>query len=679
MQISCDTIRGLMSHPQSKYPLNKQQAVAVKTCDRSLLVLAGAGSGKTGVITHKIAHLISREKVPPAQIVAVTFTNKAAREMQARVRQQIDGAIEELNISTFHSLGLKLLRNELAAAGLKRGFTIFDSDDSLKVIKELMKGGSKDEDIQHRRWQISTWKNDDISTSEAIRLAETGIDAAAAELYSAYQRQLKAYNAVDFDDLICLPLQILRTHADIRQRWQSRITHLLIDEYQDTNNTQYELIKLLLGAESRLTAVGDDDQSIYAWRGARPENLQRLADDFTDLRVIKLEQNYRSTGRILDCANKLITHNPHTFEKNLWSEIGPGEPIRIMTCNDSEHEAEVIVSNIITKRFKHKLRLGDIAILYRGNHQSRPLEKMLRLNNLSYNISGGQSFFDRAEVKDVLGYLRLLINPDDDTAFLRVINTPRRQIGAATLERLGLYANERGIGLYRACAEFGLTSVLDHRAVQRIGRFTDMMNELEILSHTESPGSIVRHLLRQIHYADWLRELSKDQAAADRRYENVEELVSWIERMAENEQLDLHEAVSRITLLDMLDKNNDDGHADMINLMTLHAAKGLEFQHVYLVGFEEGLLPHQSSIDGENIEEERRLAYVGITRARRHLTISYTSRRKRYGEDLICEPSRFLNELPLEHLLYDDDVPQEVKKETGQANLENLRAILNQG
>ena len=298
-----------MSHPQSKYPLNKQQAVAVKTCDRSLLVLAGAGSGKTGVITHKIAHLISREKVPPAQIVAVTFTNKAAREMQARVRQQIDGAIEELNISTFHSLGLKLLRNELAAAGLKRGFTIFDSDDSLKVIKELMKGGSKDEDIQHRRWQISTWKNDDISTSEAIRLAE---------LYSAYQSQLKAYNAVDFDDLICLPLQILRTHADIRQRWQSRITHLLIDEYQDTNNTQYELIKLLLGAESRLTAVGDDDQSIYAWRGARPENLQKLADDFTDLRVIKLEQNYRSTGRILDCANKLITHNPHTFEKNLW-------------------------------------------------------------------------------------------------------------------------------------------------------------------------------------------------------------------------------------------------------------------------------------------------------------------------------------------------------------------------
>jgi len=668
-----------MSAAKEKHSLNPQQAAAVRQHEKPLLVLAGAGSGKTGVITQKIAYLIGRKVMPPSQIVAVTFTNKAAREMQARVSKIVSGDTEGLTISTFHSLGLKILRSELAAAGLKHGFTIFDSDDSLKVIKELMKGGSKDEDVQQRRWQISAWKNDDISVAQAMQLAEDGLQAAAADLYVAYQRQLKAYNAVDFDDLICLPLRILRDNADVLQRWRSRIGHLLIDEYQDTNNTQYELIRLLLGNTAVLTAVGDDDQSIYAWRGARPENLERLKNDFADLEVIKLEQNYRSTGRILACANKLIANNPHAFEKNLWSEIGPGDLIRVMSCDDSENEAEKIVANIIAARFRHKIRLGDIAILYRGNHQSRPLEKVLRLNNLSYNISGGQSFFDRAEVKDILAYLRLLINPDDDTAFLRIINTPRRQIGASTLEKLGLYANERETSLFKACHEFGLTTILDNRAMQNIQRFVDMLDELEIQSRTETPAKVVRQLLQQIHYADWLRELSKDQTAADRRYENVEELVNWIERMAENDGLDLYEAVTRITLLDMLDKNADEGNADMLNLMTLHAAKGLEFPHVYLVGFEEGLLPHQSSIDEENIEEERRLAYVGITRAQRQLTLSYTSKRRRFGEDLSCEPSRFLEELPRDHLQFNDEVPAEVKKETGQANLANLRALLNQG
>jgi ATP-dependent DNA helicase Rep len=668
-----------MSVAGHKNRLNPQQSAAVRQYKQPMLVLAGAGSGKTGVITRKIAYLIDQQILPPSQIVAVTFTNKAAREMQTRVASMISADTEGLIISTFHSLGLRIIRQELAAANRKAGFTIFDSDDSLKVIKELMKGGSKDEDVQQRRWQISAWKNDDISPEQAVQQAATGLEAAAADLYVAYERQIKAYNAVDFDDLICLPLRVLRNHADILQRWQSRIGHLLIDEYQDTNNTQYELIRQLLGSTSSLTAVGDDDQSIYAWRGARVENLERLKNDFPGLQVIKLEQNYRSTGRILACANRLIANNPHSIEKNLWSELGPGELIRIMPCDDSESEAEAIVSNIIAARFKHRIRLGDIAILYRGNHQSRPLEKALRLNNLSYAISGGQSFFDRAEVKDILGYLRLITNPDDDAAFLRIINTPRRHIGAATLEKLGLYANERGSSLFRACHEFGLSSILDNRAIQNIGRFIDMMDELEIESRTESPAQVVRHLIDRIHYADWLRELSKDQSTADRRFENVEELVNWIGRMAENDNLDLHDAVSRISLLDMLDSNSDEAGTEMINLMTLHAAKGLEFPHVYLVGFEEGLLPHQSSIDEENIEEERRLAYVGITRAQRQLTLSYTTSRRRFGEQLSCSPSRFLEELPREHLQFTDEVPEEVKKETGRANLANLRAILNQG
>ena len=651
---------------------------AVTDCDHSLLVLAGAGSGKTGVITRKISYLLKQRNVPAAQIVAVTFTNKAAREMQTRVSQQVTADIDQLTISTFHSLGLKIMRSELNAAGLKRGFTIFDGDDSLKVIKELMNTTSKDEEIQHIRWRISAWKNDDITPADAMQLAETGIDTATAEIYAAYQRQLQAYNAVDFDDLISMPLQLLRDHADIRQRWQSRIAYMLIDEYQDTNNTQYELIRILAGTGVKITAVGDDDQSIYAWRGAKPENLQRLHTDFPDLQVIKLEQNYRSTGRILSCANQLITHNSHQHEKRLWSDLGPGEHIRVMPCKDIEHEAEAIVSNIITRRFKQRISLKDIAILYRGNHQSRPLEKILRMHNLSYRITGGQSFFERAEVKDILAYLRLLTNPDDDAALLRIINTPRRHIGASTLEKLALYASNRHINLFKACGEAGLTSVLDNRALQRIHRFTEMMHELALQMQSHNPGAVVKQLIDNINYADWLRELSKDQAAADRRQENVSELVSWIERMAENEELDLHEIIARISLLDMLDKSDDAEQGDMINLMTLHAAKGLEFSHVYLVGFEEGLLPHQNCIDEDNIEEERRLAYVGITRARQHLTISFTTSRRRYGKETGCQPSRFLDELPREHLQFNDEIPDEVKKETGQANLANLKALLNQ-
>lgn len=665
-----------MSETRSKYPLNKQQAEAVSTCDQSLLVLAGAGSGKTGVITQKIAYLIRQKEIPPAQIIAVTFTNKAAREMQARVNREIGNTSDGLTISTFHSLGLQLLRSELSTAGLKRGFSIFDSDDSYKVLRELTGTTAREEDIQQYRWQISAWKNDDIPPSQAASPADGSRDVSAAKLYADYQRQLRAYNAVDFDDLISMPLRLLRENADTRYRWQSRISHLLIDEYQDTNNSQYELVKLLLGDQGKLTAVGDDDQSIYTWRGARPENMQKLNTDFPGLKVIKLEQNYRSTGKILACANKLISHNPHIHEKNLWSDTGPGEHVRVTSSVDSEQEAESVVSSIITKRFKQKLRLGDIAILYRGNHQSRPIEKALRLNNLPYNISGGQSFFDRMEVKDIMAYLKLMVNHDDDPSFLRIINTPRRQIGAATLEKIANYASSRETGLYSACNKIGLSAVLDHSACQRVQRFTDTMNELELLARTESPGRVTRQLLRKIDYPDWLIDTSKDRPSAERKQENVEELVSWIERLSEQEEIDLAEAVSRIALIDMLDNNDDEGSADMINLMTLHAAKGLEFPHVYLVGFEEGVLPHQTSIDEDNIEEERRLAYVGITRAQKHLTISHALKRRRYGKELACEPSRFLQELPREHLLFDDEIPQEVPRETGRANLEQLRAML---
>lgn len=660
--------------------LNTEQAAAVQLCDRPTLVLAGAGSGKTRVITHKIAYLINQKSIPAEQVVAVTFTNKAAREMQGRVNKMLKGNnTKGLTVSTFHSLGLKILRRQLSAAGLKSGFTIFDSDDSLKVIKELIKSGSKDEDIQYHRRRISAWKNDNVSPEQAAQTAETGADTSSAELFLAYQRQLKAYNAVDFDDLIGIPLRLLREHADICRHWRSRIAYLLVDEYQDTNTAQYELLKLIMHRRHGFTAVGDDDQSIYAWRGARPENLEKLRQDFPELEVIKLEQNYRSTSRILSCANRLIANNPRTFEKNLWGALGMGDPIRILPCRDHEHEAETIVSNIITQRFRHKTKPGDIAILYRGNHQSRPVEKMLRLNRLAYKISGGQSFFDRAEVKDILAYLRLVTNADDDTAFLRIINTPRRQIGAATLEKLGLYANQRGVSLLVASQEMNLRSVLNKQAVERLAYFTDLILEAKARAQNETPDATTGFLVREIHYADWLRELSRDQATADRRYENVEELIAWIRHMYASDNLDLNDVITRITLLDMLDKNDSKDADNMISLMTLHAAKGLEFPHVYLIGFEEGLLPHQNSIDEDRIEEERRLAYVGVTRAQTHLTLSYTGKRRRYGEDLICEPSRFLQELPGEHLQFADEESPEVKKETGRASIANLKAILNQG
>jgi ATP-dependent DNA helicase Rep len=665
--------------PDQKYQprLNPQQEAAVRQCERPLLVIAGAGSGKTRVITHKVAWLIDHEQIPAHQIVAVTFTNKAAREMKQRVDSMLKDRSEGLIVSTFHSLGLRIIRHHLQAAGLKSGFSIFDADDSLKVIKELMKASSKEEDLQHRKWQISNWKNDDLSPEQAVSRAETGLEASAAELYMAYQRQLKAYNAIDFDDLINLPLQLLRQHADILQRWRSSMAYLLVDEYQDTNTTQYELLKLLLGNRTGLTAVGDDDQSIYAWRGARPENLEKLKLDYPSLEVIKLEQNYRSTGRILTCANHLIKNNPHTIEKRLWSELEPGAPVRVMQSLEPEQEAEAIISAIIAQRFKKRTALGDFAILYRGNHQSRPLEKVLRSNKLPYTISGGLSFFDRSEVKDVLAYLRLITNPDDDAAFLRIINTPRRQIGAATLEKLGQYANDRGVSLFIACHEFGLQTILDARARQRISSFIDLIDELALESRQGSPAQIVRQLLRSVHYSDWLKDISKDDKTAERRYENVEDLVAWIERMAEKDDMDLTEAVAQITLLDMLDKNSGEADSDTIHLMTLHAAKGLEFPHVYLIGFEEEILPHRSSIEEENIEEERRLAYVGITRARESLTLSYTAKRRRYGDDLACEPSRFLEELPREHLSFDTDPrPDEEKKETGQAHLAHLKAML---
>jgi len=664
--------------------LNRRQNEAVRHLDGPLLVLAGAGSGKTRVITAKIAHLIEHAGIAARHITAVTFTNKAAREMKGRVGRLLGAAAGRgLTISTFHTLGLNILRRELKAAGLRAGFSIFDEQDVEQLLRELSKKNEADKDtLQRARRQISAWKNDLVDPDAALAGAEDDFDAFFAALYGAYQHALRVYNAVDFDDLILLPVTLLRNDPELRERWQNRIRYLLVDEYQDTNGAQYELVKFLVGVRNALTVVGDDDQSIYAWRGARPENLVRLRKDFPRLRVIKLEQNYRSTGRILHAANTLIANNEHVFEKRLWSELGPGELLRVVKCRDEEDEAERVVSEIIHHRFNTGAPYSSFAILYRGNHQARPFEKALRNQNIPYFLSGGTSFFSRSEVKDMMAYLRLLANPDDDSAFLRVINTPRREIGTSTLEKLSQYAGSRRCSLLAAIDEFGLEQVMQARPAARLREFSGWLRGLARSSETDPAVETVRQLLRDLEYRDWLDQTSNSDKLAERRWENVEELVAWLEKLQQEEDKceTLAQMVNHLALMDIIERQDEEDSGDRVVMMTLHGAKGLEFPHVFLVGMEEELLPHRSSIEEDNIAEERRLAYVGLTRAQQTLVMSCAERRRRGGELSRCEPSRFLHELPADDLSWEGrgaKLSDEEKQARGKAKLASLKAMLN--
>ena len=630
--------------------LNPRQIEAVTYDAGPLLVVAGAGSGKTRTIAHKIAYLIERRGVPARAIRALTFTNKAAREMKTRVRRLLSGAAARgLTVATFHTFGLRMLRRDAAAAGLRPGFSLFDPHDVATLLEERLRGAGLSEATTPAAVaaHIGRWKNDLIAPQVAAQQAEDEFAARLAAIYADYERSLRAYNAVDFDDLIVLPVRLLGASAAYRDTWQRRIRHLLIDEYQDTNGAQYALVKLLTWPRGVFTAVGDDDQSIYAWRGARPEHLAQLRRDYPQLKVVVLEQNYRSSGRILQLANGLIAHNPHLFEKRLWSALGPGERPRLLVCRDEIHEAERVVAEIVRAHFAERRAFGDCAILYRGNHQARPFEQALRAHNIPYFLSGGTSFFARVEIKDVLAYLRLLANPDDDAAFLRVINVPRREIGAVTLEKLADYAGGRGISLLRATTELGLATRLDERARARLADFSALL-EHGRRQAAHDPLAAARDLLAAIDYDAWLRETATSRQQAERRTEQVESLLGWLERLHRGALAGgtLGDLVARLTLLDALERQDEETGGDRVHLMTLHAAKGLEFPYVFLVGMEEELLPHRASIEDDTIEEERRLAYVGITRARMGLTFTLARQRRRYGETTSCVPSRFLAELP---------------------------------
>jgi len=666
--------------------LNKQQQLAIVTNDRPLLVLAGAGSGKTTVITHKIAHLVNKVDIDPRHIYAVTFTNKAAREMKERVSKELRGdAAKAVSVSTFHNLGLTIIRKEHEHLNVKPGFSLFDAHDALTLIRDLLpsEGDQTRELAGQAQHQISNWKNAMVEPEAALAQAKTGNDMTIANVYALYNRMLRAYNAVDFDDLILLPTKLFMEHPEVLDRWQNKIRYLLVDEYQDTNESQYLLVKQLVGVRQAFTVVGDDDQSIYAWRGAVPENLVRLQNDFPRLEVIKLEQNYRSCGCILKAANKVIANNEHVFEKKLWCDMGFGDPIRILQCSDEDAEAERIATEIVSQRLQKRSNFEDFAVLYRGNYQSRILELKLQQFQVPYRISGGTSFFDKAEIKDILAYLRLIVNPEDDTAFLRIINVPRRQIGSSTLEALGQYATERETSLYRACDELGLEQHLKPQHLDKLRRFRHWLDSVTRRWHQLDFDDAAKEMIDELDYDSWLEQNSSSRGVADRRMANIWYLMDSIKNSLPEDSLkdpvaDLADSLSRLMLRDMLERQKDEEDTNQVQLMTMHAAKGLEFPHVFIMGLEEEILPHRNSIETENIEEERRLFYVGITRAKQTLALTLAKKRKQYGEVIDTSLSRFLDELPEEDLEWEGsgDANPEAKRKRGNNAIAGLRNLM---
>lgn len=641
--------------------LNPSQQEAVLYLDGPCLVLAGAGSGKTRVITQKIAYLINQCGYDARSIVALTFTNKAAKEMVERLSTLVDKKLNKgLTVCTFHALGVRFLRQEAEAAGLKKQFSILDSTDSGQIIQEMLASTDKAR-IRAIQQRISLWKNDLLGPDDVE--AVTPDEREAQRIYRNYDATLKAYQSVDFDDLVRLPVLLMRADPELRERWQKRIKYLLVDEYQDTNVCQYEWVKLLTDWHKKFTAVGDDDQAIYAWRGATIENLAKLTKDYTNLKLIKLEQNYRSVDTILTAANKVISNNPNLFGKTLWSNLGKGEAIQVISMDNEESEAETVGMRISAARFNKQAMWKDFAVLYRGNHQARILEQVFRQLRIPYSISGGQSFFDKAEVRDILAYMRLIANDDDDPAFIRAVTTPKRGVGQATLQQLGEFANSRKVSLFAAIFEEGLAEQILERQFKSLHVFAQFIQSIQERAqqpaHIQSASALLDELMSYIRYEEYLYD-AHDERSAQNRWQNVLDLLEWLKGKAESDEMSLLDLVQHVALITMLDRNEQEEEQDAVTLTTIHASKGLEFPYVHMVGVEEGFLPHMGRDDeygdanqdegdlmSQRIQEERRLMYVGITRAQYNLTLSWCKKRRRAREDLIREPSRFISEMGL--------------------------------
>ncbi len=653
--------------------LNPPQAAAVLHIEGPLLVLAGAGSGKTRVIVEKIAHLIGSGRYPARRIAAITFTNKSAKEMRERVAKRLrEQDADEVTICTFHALGLKFLQIEHAAVGLKRGFSIFDADDAAAQIKDLMYG-AKPDDIEDMKNLVSRAKNAGLSPEQAMAAARSNREKEAASVYERYQLRLTAFNAVDFDDLIRLPVQVLEENPEIAVAWRERIGYLLVDECQDTNDAQYRLLKQLAGEKGNFTCVGDDDQSIYAWRGANPENLQQMGRDYPTLEIIKLEQNYRCSNRVLRAANALIANNPHEHLKKLWSDQADGERIRVWECRNSEHEAEKVAAEIAFVAQSRKVPWSDFCILFRGNFQSRPLEKAMQLLRIPYHLTGGTMFLERQEVKDTLAWLRLLVNPDDDTAFMRAVQSPKRDVGAGTLARLAELAQEKDMPMAQAAEAIGALQQLPPRVANSLARFTDILRDLRAQTRQVSSGDMIRKVAKESGLLSELRQQAKEEASYQRRANNIEELAQWFEGGPRGAT-----AADLAGQLALLSRSDKDEGGNQVRMMTMHASKGLEFPYVFIVGCEDGVLPHQVSLDEGNLQEERRLLYVGITRAKIQLWMSYSKLTRKFGEHVRLKPSRFFEEIPAEEIQRDgaDPVADAArKKERASAGLAAIEAL----
>ncbi|MGO4221404.1 UvrD-helicase domain-containing protein [Lysobacter sp. TAF61] len=656
--------------------LNPPQRAAVLHTDGPLLVLAGAGSGKTRVIVEKIAHLIASGRMPAKRIAAITFTNKSAKEMKERVAKRIKGdAAEGLTVCTFHALGLRFLQIDHAKVGLRRGFSVFDSDDSAAQIKDLLPPGSKNDVIDNARNLISRAKNAGLSPEEALAASQSPREMEAALLYQRYQARLSTFNAVDFDDLIRLPVQILEGDEDVRLAWRERIGYLLVDECQDTNDAQYRLLKGLAGDKGLFTCVGDDDQSIYAWRGANPDNLLNLGTDYPALEIIKLEQNYRCSNRVLRTANTLIAHNPHEHPKTLWSDQADGERIRVWECRDNAHEAEKVAAEIHFLAAAKQAPWSDFCILFRGNHQSRALEKALQLLRVPYHLSGGTAFLERGEVKDALSWLRLIANPDDDAAFLRAVQSPKREVGATTLSKLAEMAQHAGMPMSRAAEQIGMLKQLAPRAGNALDGFVNIIRHLRGEAYKIPPSELVRVLAEKSGLLAAIRAQCKDEASFQRRKENLEELADWFDG---GKNSGPGELAAQLALLSHADKGDA---GNQVRLMSLHGAKGLEFRYVFIVGMEDGTLPHEMALEEGSLEEERRLLYVGITRAKEQLWLSHSRETQRWGDKIRLKPSRFFDELPVAEIQRDgaDPVADAARKqERAVAGFAAIRALLDE-
>jgi superfamily I DNA/RNA helicase len=678
--------------------LNPQQRLAVETIKGPVLILAGAGTGKTRVITSRIAHMISRG-IAPEHILAVTFTNKAAREMQERVRKLIPRRRTEPNgdttdkkyqptVCTFHSLCVRILRQHIEKLGYKRNFVIYDQSEQISAVKKILaqiSDRARKVDPAAVLGLLSRFKN---GGERATVSEDEDLGAMAHHIKSKYDSALRACNAVDFDDLILLTLRLFKEHSEALDACRAKYRYTMVDEYQDTNASQFELVHAITREHRNLCVVGDDDQSIYGWRGAEISNLLDMEKHFPEVKVIKLEQNYRSTNTILNAANAVIKQNLQRRGKQLWSQKGEGARITLHCFKDDEEEARTIVGEIEFARLQRRGNWGSFAILFRTNIQSRPLETALRREKVRYHLIGGQSFFDRREIRDFLAYLKTFLNPNDDVSLLRIANVPARGLSDVTMERLLAASHERKCSVFAAMKNPAVATTFQSNTRQSIERFVEFVERTRSFLHgaegdpMPAAGSInlviwANRFLDETGYFNELRRVEKTPEAAEARIRNIQELLPYLDEADGGSGSErLGNFLEEITL-DAEREEEDAGPDDAVTLITMHSCKGLEFPNVYIVGLEEGLLPHSRSTDGNTLDEERRLFYVAITRAMQTLTISRISTRKRYGETLLCHPSRFLKELPEELVEYAAEKgKQAVTSDSGKSYFETMRSAL---